>query len=162
MKITLHPKPGPDRDAVAGVTVLSAVDQGGGFQGLAAEIAPPAQAGEHIAGHGLTGFYFHREEPAGLFDEQVDFMAGSVAPEINGWCPAMVQISFGRFRDNVVFEKCAAKGMCRDLGRLPDTQQMAKQPGVVEVEFRAFNHPFVEITVMRRQQKEDEAGVQYR
>ena len=68
----------------------------------------------------------------------------------------MMQIGLSRFSDHMVFENGAAQRMVHDLSGLPDAQQVAQQPGIVEVELGTLDHPLVEITVVRRQQKNDE------
>lgn len=52
-------------------------------------------------------------------------MAGAVSPEKQGRRPAVVKIGFGCFRNDIIFENGAAKGMNGDLSGLPDAQQAA-------------------------------------
>ena len=42
----------------------------------------------------------------------------------------------------------------------PDVQEIAQEPGVVEVQFRRPDQPFVEVPRMRPQRKDDVAGLQ--
>lgn len=84
-------------------------------------------------------------EPAGRFDDQVDFVTSALPPEKQGRRPSMVQIGFGCLGNHMIFKKGSPKGVGGYLGRFPDTKQVAQQTGVVKVELGTFNHPLVEV-----------------
>ena len=61
---------------------IAGVDHGGGGVLVAAEAAPVVQTGEEVCGHGLGRFDLDRDQAVTQVDQDVDLVAGRVAPEI--------------------------------------------------------------------------------
>ena len=87
-------------------------------------------------------------------------MAVTVTPEMDRRFQAMMGIVLDHLRKYQVFEQCAAKRVSDDLFRLSYPKKMAGQTSVIKVKFWTLDEPFVEITVMGRQQEDDKTGFQ--
>ena len=84
-----------------------------------------------------------------------------VAPEEQGGRAAVVEIGLHDLSDHVVLEDGPSERMRHDLAGIADAEKLTKQAGVVEVQLRAFDHPLVEVPVVGRKQKHDEARLQH-
>lgn len=82
----------------------------------------------------------------------------SVAPEEERRLTALVRVGFYGFGDDEVPARAASGAAVLLVGA--DAEQMAGQSCIEKVKFRAFDNALVEITVVRGQQEEDEAGLQ--
>ena len=74
--------PGEDGDSLAEVGGVAAVDEGGAAVLLVRQGPPVGQALEVVAGKGLAGLDLDGDQLAAVIEEEVDFMAGRVPPEI--------------------------------------------------------------------------------
>ena len=104
-------KPRSHRHAVAPVRTVAAVNQRSIRQVLFGHAAPPCKRGERIRADRLARLDLNRVERGPLFHEQIDLMAGAVAPKIQRWLLAVMVEGFDRFGDLVIFKKGAAQWM---------------------------------------------------
>lgn len=65
------------------------------------------QAVQDVAPDGCPGFHPDREKLAAFLDDEVDFMAGPVPPEIDRRLTPMVPIRFDNLGDDKVFIQLA-------------------------------------------------------
>lgn len=76
--------------------------------------------------------------------------------------PSQVVEPFEVFGDHEIFEQVALQVKRSQFLTFSNAQKRGDQSRVVEVELRLSYHPLVVITVMRMQQKHDEAGLKHR
>ena len=84
-----------------------------------------------------------------------------VTPEVQPGHLASVVRRFQGFRHDQVLEHRAAQRMTRELTRIADSQQPAKQSRIDEVQLRAACQPAVVVAVVWQQPEGDEAGLQH-
>jgi len=66
-------------------------------------------AAKPVGGDGLAGFAFDRQQTAVFFDEEVDFLAVAVAPEVDVLVLAAVKPPFEHFADDQILEQRPAQ-----------------------------------------------------
>ena len=108
---------------------------------------------EKVGIYRLAGLDLDRDQPAGSFDQQINLVPGTVAPEVEVQRQAAVEPAFEKFGNNPVLEQCAAQRVRFELFRCADCQQPTRQPGIVKIEFRGLDDAFVEVAVMGLEHK---------
>ena len=85
------------------------------FMWIAAQAVPPFQAVEHGGPHNGSRFDFQRIERAGFIGQQIDFVAGLIAPKIERGLASMVCIDLDGRGNDVVFKQGASDWMGEEL-----------------------------------------------
>ncbi len=87
---TLDGEPGANRHFVARESLGAPVRERPGIRGKTGELCPPEESVEHVRGHGVPRFGFHRVEKVRFFDQKIDFVPGPISPEkqrgLRRWC----------------------------------------------------------------------------
>jgi hypothetical protein len=87
------------------------VDQGRPCVCLLRQGFPVGQALQIVAGKGLAGFDLNGDQLRALIEEQIDFMAGRVPPEVEIRRRPPVVVVLQEFRDYPGFEYSSTGGM---------------------------------------------------
>lgn len=119
--------------------------------------APPAEPLRHIARHRGARLDFDRVHIGALLHEEIDFVAGTVSPKIEGRRPPVIVICLGCFRDDEILEERAPQRMGFQLIPRADAEQMTSQSRIEKIQLGAFNEPLAEISMVRREGEENEA-----
>jgi hypothetical protein len=144
----LDGEPGSNRHPVARKSLVAPVNKRPSIRWQAGELCPPEEPVDHVRGHGITRFDFHRVKKVSFLDKEVDLMACPIAPEEYGRRSPVVQIGLRNFCNHVVLKNRPPEWVRDDLDSLTDTKKLTKQSCVVEVELGAFDHPLLEVPVM--------------
>lgn len=137
------------------VTVTPAMDQYRLRGGVAGKRPPFFQAGKRLAGYGLAGFDFHRQQLCPLFDDKVNLITITVPPEMAVGTLTTVETGFHQLGNHAGLEDVAPQRMGLDLFRRLNTQKPGDEPHVEEIEFGGFDQPLVEISMVGPEQKDD-------
>ena len=103
---------------------------------------------------------FYWQQTATEIDDQIDLIAGLIAPEIEGRDFSSVSDPLVVFADDERLKNMADQWMPLQIFRAADTQQKTQDPRIDKIQFGCLDHPFGKIPVMRRKQKEDAAGLE--
>ena len=131
----------------------AAIDQPGPRPAGFGQRQPVLQSREKVRIHRLAGFDLDRDELGGVFEQQIHFVAGPVAPEIKVGGQTVIEPGFERFTHHPVLEQRTPLRMGVELSGLPDGQQPDRQSRVVKIQLGRFDQPFVEIAVVGLQLK---------
>ncbi len=85
------------------------------------------------------GFDFASLEFAGIFDNEVNLIAGFVAQEVEILPLVLVFEVFSNFGNDEVFENLAIERMVGKLGGSANVEESAEETGIIKVDFGSFN-----------------------
>ena len=93
-----------------------------------------------------------------MVEEEIDFVADVVAPEVKvGGAPGVVALLEG-FENDVVFEESTAQEMGFELSRGFDAEQAGGDAGIGEVELMLLHEPLAEVLMVGGEAEYDVAG----
>ena len=158
----LQRKPGNNVDVGTRLRLIPAIHQNGRSRLITDHGTPLVQAaGSVLCGRRSRIDLDGLQAPA-LFNEQIDFMSGPVAPEAQlGW-RGRIEALFQVVSDDPGFKQGAPQRVAGNLCRRFDTKQPGHQTGVVKTELGCFDQALVEVLMMRWQSVNDVTRLQNR
>ncbi len=87
-------------------------------------------------------------------DHQVDLESLMISEVVDLLAATLIELVFDDLRRDEPFEERSEKRRAAELALGTDVEQMAREPGVDEVQFRRFDQPFTEVLIERRDQQD--------
>lgn len=137
---------------------LDGVGSGGAFQ----PIAESTEVFEKIIVDGGAGFDFDGGQLTVLFDEQIYLGPPGLTIVKQAGMQPVVNEAFVDFGDNPAFEDSTPQWMQTKLFRFSDTEQVAHQSAVKEMQLGCLDDLLADVLVLSRKTVEDIAGFKNR
>ena len=134
----------------AGLTVRAAIDHGFGGD-VRNKLGNPVKRVKIVGGDGGAGLDLDSPNAEAGLIQQVALQTPCVSEEGKVGPPSLVEAALEGFHDDQVLEERSAKGMSDDLLRVFNTDKIAGQPNVVEVELGRFDQALSDVGVKGRQ-----------
>jgi hypothetical protein len=140
--------------------LIPTVDKGTAGRGQSGLFGKPRQSVEKRGMEGRSRLDFHGCNVGTSLQNQIDFMAAVISPEIYPGSPATVVFGLYLFTDDVILEYGTAQVVPGQVFSPPYAQNRAEQAGIIKIQLGLFHHAFVPVLVIGPQQINNETGLQ--